>query len=64
MKPEIKNIIMDMLSDAGIIPYFKPLKRRLTEVTAADIQKFYLVQLERVSANSVKSTITQSFTEQ
>ena len=36
-----------------IIPYFKPLKRRLTEVTAADIQKFYLVQLERVSANSV-----------
>jgi len=36
-----------------IIPYFKPLKRRLSEVTAADIQKFYLVQLERVSANSV-----------
>lgn len=36
-----------------IIPYFEPLKRKLIEITANDIQTFYLVQLERVSANSV-----------
>ena len=41
------------MTNKTIIPYFKPLKRRLSELTAADIQKFYLVQLEWVSANSV-----------
>ena len=41
------------MTNKTIIPYFKPLKRKLSELTAADIQKFYLVQLERVSANSV-----------
>ncbi|MBQ8404995.1 MAG: tyrosine-type recombinase/integrase family protein [Clostridia bacterium] len=41
------------MTNKVIIPYFKPLKRRLSELTAADIQKFYLLQLERVSANSV-----------
>ena len=41
------------MTNKTIIPYFKPLKRKLSELTAADIQKFYLVQLDRVSANSV-----------
>lgn len=36
-----------------IIPYFEPKKLKLTEISAKDIQQFYLIQLERVSANSV-----------
>ncbi len=36
-----------------IIPYFEPKKLKLTEISAKDIQQFYLVQLERVKPNSV-----------
>lgn len=36
-----------------IIPYFEPMNLKLTEVSAKDIQQFYLKQLERVKANSV-----------
>ena len=36
-----------------IIPYFEPKKLKLSEVAAKDIQQFYILQLDRVTANSV-----------
>ena len=36
-----------------IVPYFRKKKLRLSELTAKDIQEFYIEQLKRVSASSV-----------
>ena len=40
---------------AVIIPYFKPLKLKLSEVTPKHIQDFYTDQLKRVKGTTVKS---------
>ena len=43
----------EMMATRIIIPYFETLNIKLKELTTEDIQEFYSVQLERVSANTV-----------
>ena len=41
------------ITQKAIVPYFEPLHLKLRNVTAQEIQQYYLSELNRVSANSV-----------
>lgn len=48
LAPELQNMV-----DEGIAPYFRERRITLKELTAKDIQDFYLFKLKSVSASSV-----------
>ena len=43
-----------------IVPYFRKRNIKLADLKATDLQDFYNKQLERVKANSVIHTLTES----